>query len=87
MSKLAKLWSQVSRGSNNFQILEIQKRLHMMEEIMITNPKKKRKKVIMQRNQDVGPIETQMMGTMIHLIKFDLFLIKYNNRSIGTCLS
>jgi hypothetical protein len=78
MSKLAKLWSQVSRGSNNFQILEIQKRLHMMEEIMITNPKKKRKKVIMQRNQDEGPIETQMMGTMIHLIKFDLFLIKYN---------
>ena len=43
MSKLAKLWSQVSRGSNNFQILEIQKRLHMMEEIMITNPKKKKK--------------------------------------------
>ena len=78
MIKLAKLWIQDFKGSNSFQILETQKRLLIMMEIMSTSPRKKRRKVITLRNLDADPIEIQTMGMMIPLIKFDLFLIYYN---------
>ena len=78
MIKLAKLWIQDFKGSNRFQILETLKHLLIMMEIMSTNPRKKRRKVITLRNLDADPIETQTMGMMIPLIKFDLFLIYYN---------
>ena len=78
MIKLAKLWIQDFKGSNSFQILETQKHLLIMMEIMSTSPRKKRRKVITLRNLDADPIEIQTMGMMIPLIKFDLFLIYYN---------
>lgn len=78
MIKLAKLWIQDFKGSNSFQILETQKCLLIMMEIMSTSPRKKRRKVITLRNLDADPIEIQTMGMMIPLIKFDLFLIYYN---------
>ena len=78
MIKLAKLWIQDFKGSNSFQILETQKHLLIMMEIMSTSPRKKRRKVITLRNLDADPIEIQTMGMMIPLIKFDLFLIYYS---------